>query len=97
MLPTLHEVLNFNQWIVLADGDLKLLASPLAGTGLKCIESAPQSICVLVGPEGGISDNEEQRALEAGFALVSMGNRILRAETSPAAILSLMQYHWGDF
>ena len=97
MLPTLHEVLNFNQWIELADGDLKLLASPLAGTGLKCIEIVPQSICVLVGPEGGISDYEEQRALESGFVLVSMGNRVLRAETAPSAILSLMQYRWGDF
>lgn len=97
MLPTLHEVQTFNQWIEFADGDLKLLASPLAETGLKCIELVPQSISVLVGPEGGISDNEEQRALEAGFVLVSMGNRILRAETAPAAFLSLMQYRWGDF
>ena len=97
MLPTLHEVLNFNQWIEFADDDLKLLASPLAGTGLRCIELAPQSICVLVGPEGGISVNEEHRALKAGFVPVSMGKRVLRAETTPAAFLSLMQYRWGDF
>jgi len=97
MLPILHEVLNFRQWIELADGDLKLLASPLAETGLKCIKSEPQSICMLVGPEGGISADEEQTALDAGFVLVSMGKRVLRAETAPAAFLSLMQYRWGDF
>lgn len=97
LLPTLHEVLSFNQWLDFADGDLKLLASPLTGNGLKCIESTPQSVCVLIGPEGGISKNEEQRALDAGFVLVSMGSRILRAETAPAALVAIMQYRWGDF
>lgn len=97
MLPTLHEVVDFDQWIELAKGDLKLLASPLAGTGIKCIVSVPKSISLLIGPEGGISGSEEQRALDAGFVPVSLGSRILRAETAPIALLSLMQYRWGDF
>ena len=97
MLPTLHEVVDLDRWIEFADADLKLLASRTSRTGLKCIELMTQSICVLLGPEGGISENEERRALEAGFVLVSMGSRILRGETAPVAFLSLMQYRWGDF
>jgi len=97
MLPALHEVQRFDQWIDLADGDLKLLASPLAKNSLKQIQSTPESISVLIGPEGGISNEEEQKALDAGFEAASIGRRTLRADTVPAAFLSIIQHRWGDF
>ncbi|MDP6081267.1 MAG: 16S rRNA (uracil(1498)-N(3))-methyltransferase [Arenicellales bacterium] len=97
LLPVLQEAHGFDEWIALAKGDLKLLASPGAERSLNCIEQAPQSICLLIGPEGGFTLSEEQLAQEKGFELVTIGNRILRAETIPTALLSLVQYRWGDF
>jgi 16S rRNA (uracil1498-N3)-methyltransferase len=97
MLPVLEKVQSFDQWLELSNADLKLLASPDTGSGLGRIESRPRSVCVLVGPEGGISDTEEEKALAAGFLRISMGSRILRAETVPTALLALLQYRWGDF
>jgi|TARA_B100002003_G_scaffold3941_1_gene3646 16S rRNA (uracil1498-N3)-methyltransferase len=97
LLPTLYEAHKFDQWIKLAKGDLKLLTSPGADGGLNLIDQVPQSVCLMIGPEGGITLDEEQIALDAGFVLVSLGNRILRAETVPTALLSLLQYRWGDF
>ena len=57
---------------------------------------APQSAAVVVGPEGGLSDKEVEQALGNGFAPVSLGRRILRTETAGLAVLSILQFHWGD-
>ena len=51
---------------------------------------------VLVGPEGGFTNREIHEAKEAGFKVVSMGNRILRSETAGISILSVIQYKFGD-
>ena len=48
----------------------------------------PTEIIVLSGPEGGLSPAEEAQAIAAGFLPVSLGNRVLRAETAPVAVLS---------
>jgi len=51
---------------------------------------------VLIGPEGGFSSAEASAALAAGFHIVSLGPRILRAETAAMAVVSLLQYEMGD-
>ena len=48
----------------------------------------PTEVIVLSGPEGGLSPAEEAQAIAAGFLPVSLGNRVLRAETAPVAVLS---------
>jgi len=52
--------------------------------------SVPFEVTVLSGPEGGLSLSEEAQALAAGFIPVSLGNRVLRAETAPLAVLSVL-------
>jgi 16S rRNA (uracil1498-N3)-methyltransferase len=47
-------------------------------------------ITLLSGPEGGLSPAEEAQALAAGFVPVSLGDRVLRAETAPVAVLSIL-------
>jgi 16S rRNA (uracil1498-N3)-methyltransferase len=42
----------------------------------------------LSGPEGGLSDTEEDAARARGFAAVTLGPRVLRADTAPLAVLS---------
>lgn len=49
-----------------------------------------QEITLLSGPEGGLSPPEEAEALAAGFLPVSLGQRVLRAETAPVAVLSAL-------
>jgi 16S rRNA (uracil1498-N3)-methyltransferase len=96
-LPILHDVLHLTEWIDIAVGDLKLLSSLNTTLGLNEIQMTPGSVCLLIGPEGGISDKEELSAVQSGFKPVLIGKRILRAETAPAALLSLLQFRWGDF
>jgi 16S rRNA (uracil1498-N3)-methyltransferase len=45
-------------------------------------------VLLLSGPEGGLSCDEEAQALERDFVAVSLGTRVLRAETAPLAVLS---------
>jgi 16S rRNA (uracil1498-N3)-methyltransferase len=56
----------------------------------------PQSVCALVGPEGGWEEEELARALEAGWSIVTLGGRTLRAETAAIAITALLQHLCGD-
>ena len=50
----------------------------------------------VVGPEGGFTTEEISRARHAGYIPVSMGHRILRAETAALVLVALVQYEWGD-
>ncbi|MFQ5449648.1 MAG: 16S rRNA (uracil(1498)-N(3))-methyltransferase [Nitrospinaceae bacterium] len=53
-------------------------------------------IAFLTGPEGGFTEAEIHTAEKYGFLPLSLGPRILRAETAPIAVLALLQHRWGD-
>ena len=55
-----------------------------------------KQILLLIGPEGGFSKEEITGAVENGFMEVSLGPRILRTETAPIAVISIIQYERGD-
>uniref|UniRef100_UPI003F6C0597 RsmE family RNA methyltransferase n=1 Tax=Congregibacter sp. TaxID=2744308 RepID=UPI003F6C0597 len=55
-----------------------------------------KSLTLLVGPEGGFSDEEVTAAVDQGFCALQMGPRILRTETAPLVGLALAQGRWGD-
>jgi 16S rRNA (uracil1498-N3)-methyltransferase len=59
-------------------------------------QTGPASVAIVVGPEGGLSAEEVEQAMEAGFVPVTLGERILRTETAGLAMLSILQFHWGD-
>jgi 16S rRNA (uracil1498-N3)-methyltransferase len=66
------------------------------GTLQDACREAASSIYVLVGPEGGFSEQEALRAQQAGFRPIRLGPRVLRAETAGVAIVSLLQFLLGD-
>ncbi len=53
-------------------------------------------VLAIVGPEGGFTEGEVEEAYEAGFVSVSLGRRILRAETAAISLVTIIQYEWGD-
>lgn len=55
----------------------------------------PESVAVLVGPEGDFTPEELRAAKEAGAVAVSLGERTLRAETAALYLLSVIQYQYG--
>ncbi|MBI2727620.1 MAG: 16S rRNA (uracil(1498)-N(3))-methyltransferase [Polaromonas sp.] len=94
-VPVMHEALGLTEWLkalppVSGEGaPLRLLLSPTAGSKpLKQLAPLPGPVVFLSGPEGGLSAGEETAAISAGFTPVSLGSRILRAETAPLACLA---------
>lgn len=59
---------------------------------IRNIEKSNPKIAVIIGPEGGIDENEADKLVSAGAISVSLGKRILRTETAPVAIASMIMY-----
>ncbi len=76
---------------------LRLLLSPTAPAGLRDLRAPGGAVVLLAGPEGGLAPEEERAAVQAGYAPVRLGPRILRTETAAVAALAAMQALWGDF
>jgi 16S rRNA (uracil1498-N3)-methyltransferase len=77
--------------LLLWEGEEELgLKKVLAG------RAKPETISVVIGPEGGLTPEEAAEAVDLGYIPVSLGKRILRTETAGLAVVSILQYVWGD-
>jgi 16S rRNA (uracil1498-N3)-methyltransferase len=74
------------------------LLHPAAATALiaGAAPAADAIISVLIGPEGGLSEEELALAGTHGFEPRRLGPRVLRTETAAAAVLAALQSRWGD-
>jgi 16S rRNA (uracil1498-N3)-methyltransferase len=79
-----------------AGDSVRLLLSPLAQLRIEDVPRPAHGVTVLIGPEGGLADAEQEDALTAGFAAVNLGPRVLRTETAAIAALTLLQREFGD-
>ena len=91
-VPTIHPAVNLKEWLAQPKGDGQRWVLSLAqGTQpLAAVNTSTQPVVVLSGPEGGLAPAEEAAALAAGFQPVTLGPRVLRAETAPLALLSAL-------
>ena len=60
------------------------------------LSSTDVGLQIVLGPEGGFAGEEADAAQKAGFQILSLGPRILRAETAAVAAVSIMQYTLGN-
>ena len=75
---------------------MRLLLSPSATRRIEDVPRPAGGATVLIGPEGGLSDEEQAAAQAAGFTAVNLGPRVLRTETAAIATLTLLQREFGD-
>ncbi|MDZ7751877.1 MAG: 16S rRNA (uracil(1498)-N(3))-methyltransferase [Gammaproteobacteria bacterium] len=75
----------------------RLVLDPAGGGALADIAPPADGVVILVGPEGGLTDGELAAAVRHGFRGITLGPRVLRAETAPLAVLAALQSLWGDF
>ena len=96
--PLIDEPVSLNTWFgdKTDDADIDLTLQPRAATALTSTTAPRTKVCLLIGPEGGFSQDECEDAGAAGFKAVSLGPRILRTETAAAAALAVIQSMWGD-
>jgi 16S rRNA (uracil1498-N3)-methyltransferase len=93
-VPVIHEVMGFTAWAksqVAAKTGQALLLSLRPGTqDLRSAVTSAGAITFLSGPEGGLSASEEDLALTGGFRPVTLGPRVLRAETAALTALAAL-------
>lgn len=94
VVPLIQAPLSLADWLEQVDAQLKLVLHPIAEPLLS--HSRPDSLAFLIGPEGGLTDNEVEQAKSAGFHAARLGPRVLRTETAPVVALSIAQQLWGD-
>ena len=87
-LPRVSEPTQLDAWLAEPHPEARFVALPEAP------EARPAPVqsdfALLIGPEGGMAESEVRQALDAGFAPISLGPRLLRAETAPLAALALL-------
>ena len=88
--PTLEEALAS-----CADCESKFFACEFLTEGAQ-IGAVGASVAAVVGSEGGFGEEEYELARSYGYAGVSLGRRILRAETAAVALLSVIMYRAGE-
>ena len=74
----------------------RLLLSPHADLRIDDLRDIQGGVSVLIGPEGGLDEVEQEAAIAAGFKAVRMGPRVLRTETAAIAALTILQRYFGD-
>jgi 16S rRNA (uracil1498-N3)-methyltransferase len=79
-----------------ASSGTALLLSPGAPLRIADIATGGADTAVLIGPEGGLADVEQEAAIKAGFTPVRLGPRVLRTETAAVCALTLLQQKFGD-
>jgi 16S rRNA (uracil1498-N3)-methyltransferase len=95
-VPTVHPVMTLSAWLQSVKDDTsatRLLLSLRDGTlplQQRLAGTVPRAVTFLSGPEGGLSAQEEQAASQAGFSPVTLGPRVLRAETAALAALTAL-------
>ena len=89
-VPEVAAVLTLEAFLAQSPAQgLRLLLSPGAGVAaLHEVAAGAQAWLTLSGPEGGLSPSEEAAAAAQGFVRARLGERVLRAETAPLAVLA---------
>lgn len=98
-LPQLHPITDLTNGLEqVQTNQAKLILDPRATQPLTDLQSQtpPESAAFLVGPEGGFTEDEVTNACQSGFVALSLGPRILRAETAAITGMAILQYQWGD-
>jgi len=96
-LAQLAPLADFNRWIGQVSLQPCILFSPRATQALSAWarNQPPQAVTLMIGPEGGFTEQEEQLAVAHGALLLSLGERVLRTETAGIAALSSLSAIWG--
>ena len=100
VVPKIEPLQSYSEMLSAASPDsLRLILWEKEGTRLKeALEGSTgkTKIFFIIGPEGGLSQEEVDQAKRNGFTPVTLGRRILRSETASLCLMSILQYEWGD-
>ena len=95
-VPTVHYPIDLERFVQSVQADLKLIVHPAGNKTWRDYPLVQSEMAMLIGPEGGFSEEEVHFACEQGFLPLSLGPRILRTETAAISALTVLQAVCGD-
>ena len=95
VVPEVKKPLSICDWISGTSESRRLVLDPFAEDTLSGLSVEDDSISILVGPEGGFTDEEIKKVCANGVLAVSLGPRVLRTETAGPAAIAVLQAKTG--
>lgn len=96
-LPTLNPILSLEAWAAQCPPATdSFVLSPTATLHLKQFTTPHAALRLVIGPEGGLSEEDLEICRSRDFKEINLGPRILRTETAAAAAIAVLQAMWGD-
>ncbi|WP_041646862.1 16S rRNA (uracil(1498)-N(3))-methyltransferase [Aromatoleum aromaticum] len=96
-VPEIEPITGLREYLASAAVGSRLVLTPVEGRRLASLARPDAALHLLVGPEGGWSDEELAMCRAAGCVPVGLGPRVLRTETAGLAAVAALQALWGDF
>ncbi|WP_445400044.1 16S rRNA (uracil(1498)-N(3))-methyltransferase [Zobellella sp. An-6] len=95
-IPEIRPAMDLSHWLAEETTELKLNLHPRAHYSVNTLPLPDSGIRLLVGPEGGLSDEEIAQARTLGFIDILLGPRVLRTETAALTAITALQCRFGD-
>ena len=97
VIPKVEYPISFNEMLTrLKETELPLFcyenATHPIREDMEGLEKAPETVAIVIGPEGGFDEDEVARVLDSGAKPISLGKRILRTESAAPFVLACLSY-----
>lgn len=100
IVPEVAEPITMQEWIKQESQAIKLNLHPKAEHSIMTLpietSTNPLEVRLLIGPEGGLTDDEIKQANQASFQDILLGPRVLRTETAALTAITALQCRFGD-
>lgn len=96
VVPEIRPVMQLEQWCEEETDALKLNLHPRAKYSINTLPTPVQDVRLLIGPEGGLSEEEIRMTEEYQFEEILLGPRVLRTETAALTVITALQVRFGD-
>lgn len=98
-IPVIEQALDFDELLNRAKNTYLIFPweREMHDSMQSAIDKSKSDVSVFIGPEGGITEVEKQQLVSVGAKSVTLGKRILRAETAAIAALSVIYYEMGEW
>lgn len=96
IIPSINPVMKLETWCANLTDSLKLNLHPKAEQGINQLPNDNKNISLLIGPEGGLSNEEISMTHQYQFTDILLGPRVLRTETAALTAITALQVRFGD-
>lgn len=105
VIPIVHPITQLEDWCKQQDAEIKLNLHPRASLTIQqltladkptVVQTVKPRINLLIGSEGGLSEEEIEMTLQHGFTEILLGPRVLRTETAALTAITALQFKFGD-